>query len=224
VLEWLDNVVWNALSGSQAHLSAGTSAARRYARGFSPIAGFAHSMHPALGELRAYCDIGEHLYCTDWTGEAPADWHIEAEDIVVTMVWQGEDVAPPKAGVVKLGREHAAQALALATLTQPGPFGPRTTEMGDYFGIFEDGALIAMAGERMQVETLREISGVCTHPAHQGRGLARTLIGVLLNRQLGRGATPFLHVMRGNTLAHAFYRRIGFGDYRERVVRVISPR
>ena len=89
--------------------------------------------------------------------------------------------------------------LALALLTKPGPFGPRTIELGEYFGYFDDGdRLIAMAGERMAAAGLHEISGVCTHPEHQGRGLARRLMLKLIRRQLLRGETPFLHVMRAN--------------------------
>jgi predicted GNAT family acetyltransferase len=109
-------------------------------------------------------------------------------------------------------------------LTKPGPFGPRTLELGDYFGLFDGERLIAMAGERMAAGTLREISGVCTHPEHQGRGLARRLMLKLLRRQVQRGETPFLHVMRANEGAHALYQRMGFVDHRETTVRVVSPR
>jgi len=125
---------------------------------------------------------------------------------------------------VALGRQHAAQALELAALTRPGPFGPRTVELGEYFGCFDGDTLVAMAGERMHAGTLREISGVCTHPRYQGRGYARRLMAKLAARQLARGETPFLHVMRDNTVARALYRRIGFREHREAVVRVIARR
>jgi predicted GNAT family acetyltransferase len=129
----------------------------------------------------------------------------------------------PAADALPLGPHHAAQALALATLTRPGPFGPRTIELGEYFGYFEGDQLIAMAGERMAAEGLREISGVCTDPGFQGRGLARRLMEKLVRRQLLRAETPFLHVMRANTAAHELYLRMGFVDYRETVVRVVAP-
>ena len=70
--------------------------------------------------------------------------------------------------------------------------------------------------------TLREISGVCTHPDFQGRGLARRLMNKLICRQMQRGEIPFLHVMHDNSVAHQFYERMGFRDYRESVVRVVS--
>ena len=117
----------------------------------------------------------------------------------------------------------APQALELALLTRPGPFGPRTPELGEYFGYFDGDRLVAMAGERMAAESLREISGVCTHPDHRGRGHARKLMLKLVRRQLQRGETPFLHVMRDNASARELYQRMGFGIYRESVVRVIAP-
>jgi predicted GNAT family acetyltransferase len=96
-------------------------------------------------------------------------------------------------------------------------------ELGEYFGCFEGDRLVAMAGERMAAGTLREISGVCTHPDVQGRGYARHLMIKLVRRQMQRDETPFLHVMRDNAGARRLYARMGFRDYRESVVRVVSP-
>jgi predicted GNAT family acetyltransferase len=140
-----------------------------------------------------------------------------------SMVWDaGMPAADEAADAVRLGPEHAPQAVELATLTHPGPFGPRTIELGEYFGYFEGDTLIAMAGERMQAGSLREISGVCTHPNFQGRGLAKRLMITLIQRQMQRGETPFLHVMRANTSARRLYERMGFRNHREVVVRVVS--
>src|SRR5437763_1681406 len=69
---------------------------------------------------------------------------------------------------------------------------------------------------------LREISGVCTDPDFQGRGLARRLMLKLIRREVERGETPFLHVMRANDGARRLYRGMGFGEYAEAVVRVVS--
>lgn len=138
------------------------------------------------------------------------------------MVWAGEAPAHDEApDAVPLGPEHALPALELAMLTHPGPFGPRTIELGEYFGFFDGGRLIAMAGERMHAGTLREISGVCTDPDFQGRGFARRLMLKLIRRQLARGETPFLHVMRDNVAAQ-FYERLGFRTAKEPVVRVVA--
>jgi GNAT superfamily N-acetyltransferase len=219
----LDNIFWNTLSGQHAHLSSGTDRARRYASGFSPIVGFPDPLQPDFAALAPFCEPGERFYCDAWSGPAPEGWRIEAESTMYRMVWDGvlpaRDEAPD---AIPLGPQHAAQALELALLTRPGPFGLRTIELGDYFGYFDDAKLVAMAGERMAAPGLREISGVCTHPDHQGRGYARRMMLKLIRRQLLRGETPFLHVMRANDAAHGLYLRMGFRDYLETVVRVVS--
>ena len=220
----LDNIAWHTLVGPHAKYAAGTEDARRYASGFSPIVGFADTERPNLDALARVCAPGEHLYCADWSGPAPGGWNIDADSTLFQMVWEGAMPATDECPeAVRLGPEHASQALALADLTRPGPFGPRTIELGEYFGCFEGSRLVAMAGERMHAGTLREISGVCAHPEFQGRGLARRLMVKLIRRQMQRNETPFLHVMRDNGNAHRLYERMGFRIYRESVIRVISP-
>jgi len=221
---FLDNVIWHTLTGYHAAYASGVGDARRYASGFSPMLGFADPARPRLDELAPYCTPGEHLYCGGWSGSAPTGWRIEEESTMFQMVWQGDspDVNGELA-LVRLGPVHAPLALELATLTRPGPFGLRTPELGEYFGCFDGTRLIAMAGERLYAGTFHEISGVCTHPDFQGRGLARRLMTHLIRRQMQRGETPFLHVMRDNAGAHQLYQRMGFRDSCESVVRVIVP-
>ncbi|RYX92522.1 MAG: GNAT family N-acetyltransferase [Comamonadaceae bacterium] len=219
----LDNIMWHALAGPHARFAAGTGNARRFAPGFSPIAGFADPEAPDFHALAPFCEAGEHLYCDGWSGAAPDGWRIDVESTMFKMVWEGAaPLADEVPDAVPLGPQHVQQAMALAELTRPGPFGPRTIELGEYFGIFDGENLVAMAGERMHAGSLREISGVCTHPDVQGRGLARKLMLKLIARQMKRGETPFLHVMAGNAGARGLYERMGFSNYKESVVRVIS--
>lgn len=220
----LDNIAWHTLAGPHARHATGTDEARRYAPGFSAIIGFADIERPRFDALAPFCEPGEHFYCDGWSGAAPAGWRVDAESTMFKMVWEAAMPAADEAPeAVRLGPEHASQALELATLTRPGPFGPRTIELGEYFGCFEGPRLVAMAGERMCAGALREISGVCTHPAFQGRGLARRLMLKLVRRQMQRDEVPFLHVMRDNGNARRLYERMGFRAYRESVVRVVSP-
>ncbi|MBV8665175.1 MAG: GNAT family N-acetyltransferase [Burkholderiaceae bacterium] len=223
-LHLLDNMFWHCLSGPHLHFSAGNQEARRYAQGLSPMIGFPDYEHPNFAALGPFCESGERFYSDRWSGPAPAGWRIEVEATMFKMYWSAaipdeED----SRDFAALGPEHAEQAMELATLTKPGPFGLRTIELGEYFGYFEGGRLVAMAGERMCAPGLREISGVCTHPDFQGRGLARRLMNKLARRQLLRGETPFLNVMRSNEGAHRLYEKMGFEDYLESVVRVVSP-
>jgi len=219
----LDNIMWNCMSGPHAKFAVGAGDVRRYAPGFSPIVGCRDPERPDFGTLANYCQPGESFYIDIWSGVAPDGWQIERESRMFKMIWDAP--APPEDAAldaVELDARHAPQALELARLTNPGPFGIRTRELGEYFGYFDGDRLIAMAGERMCAGDLHEVSGICTHPEYQGRGLARKLTLKLVHRQLRRGKTPFLHVMGHNTPARALYAKMGFRDYRETVVRVVK--
>jgi GNAT superfamily N-acetyltransferase len=219
----LDNIVWHSLAGAHVRFALGVDDARRYAHGFSPALGFADPERPNFSALKSFCELGEQFYTDAWAGSPPTGWQIVMESTMFKMVWDGDDPPPDNApDAVRLGAQHAQQAVELAELTRPGPFGLRTIELGEYFGAFDGDRLVAMAGERFQAGCLREISGVCTHPEYQGRGLARRLMTRLMSRELQRGETPVLHVMRENARAHALYKSLGFRDYRESVVRVVA--
>ena len=219
----LDNIIWFTLTGPHARFAAGEKDVRRYARGYSPLIGFADGLRPDFDTLTAYCEPGEELYCPQWKGEPPPGWRIHVEKVMFRMVWNeampATDAFPD---AVRLGPEHAQEALELALLTNPGPFGLKTIELGEYFGCFEDGRLAAMAGERMHAGQLREVSGICTHPDFRGRGLARRLSLKLIHREMQRGEIPFLHVMGDNPAARGLYRDMGFRDYCETTARIIS--
>ena len=222
-LQLLDNIVWHTLTGAHAPYSSGSNTARRYAKGFTPIVGFADNAVPDLEALRAHCVPGEHFYCGGWSGAVPPGWELHEDTTMLQMVWDAPMPDPaPDLGMTRLGSADAPAMLELVALTNPGPFGPRTFELGDYFGIFDGARLVAMAGERMRADPLHEISAVCTRPEYQGRGLARALVETLLRRQLQRGELPFLHVMLANHGARRLYARMGFRPYQEMTVRVVS--
>ncbi|MDX1934623.1 MAG: GNAT family N-acetyltransferase [Capsulimonadales bacterium] len=222
IVEILDNIVWNSLAGPHSRFALGGPTARRYAPGFSPILGFADPDRPDFASIAAHCQRDEHFYCDGWAGSVPSGWQIVFESSMFKMVRVGEFTDDDdRTGAIPLGPEHFLQAQELAVRLQPGPFGPRTPELGEYFGVFDGPRLIAMAGERFHAGPFREISGVCTDPEFQGRGLARGLVVTLARRQSARGEIPFLHVMRDNVRARLMYERLGFEYYRESVVRVV---
>jgi predicted GNAT family acetyltransferase len=124
--------------------------------------------------------------------------------MVATRGLQAQD------GVEMLGDADSAEMLALATLTEPGPFFSRTHTMGRFIGVRIDGRLAAMAGERMRFPGHAELSGVCTHPDFRGRGLARRLSAAVTAEIQRRGEKPFLHAWTTNTAAIALYESLGF--------------
>jgi predicted GNAT family acetyltransferase len=132
--------------------------------------------------------------------------HAILNQMIATAITRGDATFE----IVPLGDGDAAEMLALATLTEPGPFFRRTHQLGDFIGVKQGGKLVAMAGERMKPQGFTEVSGVCTHPEHRGRGYAGGLMRIVAQRILARGETPFLHVYAHNTGAIALYEALGF--------------
>lgn len=119
-------------------------------------------------------------------------------------------VPAPQIEFLELSAADAPEMVALAALTKPGPFLPRTYELGGYIGIRDQGRLIAMAGERFKVPGFTEVSAVCTHPDYRGRGYAGALTLIVAERIAARGETPFLHTFASNTNAIRLYEKLGF--------------
>lgn len=221
--ELLSNIVWHSLSGPQTPLSAGTDHIRRYARGYSQLIGARDPTAPDFDALAPFCTADEHFYVVGWDGLAPSGWQIDIDAEVDQLVWdQQSPTAMNSDDIVRLDATHVPRMIALTEITKPGPFAERTIEFGEFYGIFDGEHLLAMAGERMHAGPLREISGVCTDPQAQGRGYARRLMHLLLRIQIGRGQTPFLHVMADNDHARGVYERMGFRHHQRVVVRVVS--
>jgi predicted GNAT family acetyltransferase len=148
----------------------------------------------------------------DHSYEPRADWEYVAGAPLLQMICENGHGSQMKssAKIVELADKDSPEMLELTTLTKPGPFGPRTHELGYYAGIRENGKLVAMAGERLKVPRFTEVSAVCTHPDHLGKGYAATLMSEVMRSIRARGETPFLHVRADNTRAIAIYERLGF--------------
>lgn len=211
----LDNPVWHALIGPHRDLAIGRGAARQYPRDVAPFAGLKD------GSVKAYVDLARDL--------PPG---LEARlfrpaDEPLPLGWEALDTFPMLQMIATRAPEQQGSAGAqkrtiavlspadrnamreLVAIAKPGPFGPRTSELGRYLGVWEDGRLIAMAGERLRVQGHVELSGIATHPAARGRGFAAMLTEHLMRLAFAQGELPFLHVRVGNP-AIALYRRLGF--------------
>ncbi|GES08712.1 hypothetical protein Amac_023080 [Acrocarpospora macrocephala] len=139
----------------------------------------------------------------------PEGWEVVFNMAGVQMT--GEDVTgAPDDEAVQLGPEDVPEMMDLVERTQPGPFLPRTIELGSYLGIRRGGALVAMAGERLRPPGWTEISAVCTDEAFRGRGLAGRLVLAVAAGVRERGDLPFLHTVADNVGAIRLYRSLGF--------------
>ena len=208
----LDRPVWSALATRHAAFAVGGDRARRFAPDINPLAGARDDTVESLAELaRLVPADGPLLLLQADAVVLPAGMVAASELPGVQMVLDRLAEVPLEPRIVALSAEADGPAmLALAKLTNPGPFSTRTPELGEFFGVVEGGALIAMAGERLKHPGYSEISGVCTHPDARGRGLARSLSAHVAGRILERGETPYLHAYASNTPAIALYASLGF--------------
>jgi len=207
----LDRPVWSALSTRQAALSRGGDLARRYQPEVNMFAAAADDSAAALEALAALVPAGDEIFTVE-RAAMPLPPGLEvAKAATVMQLVAARRVGPAEADeFVALSATDSEEMVALATLTEPGPFRARTHEMGQFFGVRIDGRLAAMAGERMRVPGFTEISGVCTHPDFRGRGLARALSRHVAAQIEARGETPFLHSWSTNAAAISLYESLGF--------------
>ena len=207
----LDRPVWASLTHAP-HLAEGGDLAKRYRRDVNLFGSARDDSLFSLAALRGLVLKGDSIFVL----QVPV---IRVpSDLVAARAAQGVQMLATQpiasqAGdhtIIELGDADAPEMVALAQLTEPGPFLPRTHSMGRYIGIRINGRLAAMAGERMRFPGFTEVSGVCTHPDFRGQGLARRLSSVVANAIQQRGEQPFLHAWTTNHAAIALYESLGF--------------
>ena len=223
----MDHPIWEALHSWHAGVAEANPLACRFPLAFTSL-GALHApgaeAYAALAELQRPGEATA-LIAAAWAPPPPG-WEVRYSASLPQMTHLGPlpaaPVFDPADELVELGAGDSAEMQALAERTRPGPFGPRTHELGRYIGVRRERRLLAMAGERLRLPGYTEISAVCTDAAAAGRGLASGLVSILVAAIRGRGETPFLHVRADNHRAIGVYRRLGFTVRRELHVDVVA--
>ena len=219
----LDQPIWSALTTSQRALAEGDGRVRRYPPLMTPFADMpelSDENFAALAALMSPQDIAV-LFTPDAV-KPPAPFNVVLADTGEQMI--GNPIETPADGVdiVTLGAADVPEMIELTTLTKPGPFSTRTHELGTFLGIRADGRLVAMIGERMKPAQYTEMTAVCVHPSHRGRGYGQMLLSAISRRIVARGEIPFLHVFTSNESAIALYKRQGMEIRRRLHVTVLK--
>ena len=221
----LDYPVWTALTTRQATLAEGGALARRYPVAVAPFAALADmsaESFAALGALMSGSDIAV-LFTPD-TVAAPDAFKVLLAETGEQMMGTPADAPTRGVEIVTLGADDVPAMMELTALTKPGPFSARTHELGTFLGIRVDGQLAAMAGERMKPGQYTEITAVCVHPSHRGKGFGQMLLSAVSRQIVARGEIPFLHVFSNNASAIALYRRQGMEIRRRLHVTVLQKK
>jgi len=210
--DFFANPFWHALNTEQSSIALGSGLVRRYPADVIPFAAFEHANPETMIALRELLAPGEIIYVTgDHLPEIPGIAHThELPGWQMHLAAEVPASEPTPVLVQSLTANDVPAMVALTDVAFPGFFRPRTYTLGLYFGIRVDGELVAMAGERIALPGFREISAVCTHPDHTGRGYAAILIRHLLKVHSEAGLRSFLHVVAANSRAIALYERLGF--------------
>lgn len=211
-LLFLDNPIWHSLRSHHAPLGAATRLAACYAPAVAPFAGVAEASAAAGAELAGLLGEHEPYYLVGIAPPAVPGWQVDSHGSITQMLCSSPPEVPDGPRVTVLGPAHVADMLELTALVFPGYFRQNTLRMGHYLGIYLDGRLAAMAGERMNMPGYREISAVCTHPEHTGRGYAQRLVALITRSVFDQGVSPFLHVNTDNRRAKSVYERLGYAE------------
>jgi ribosomal protein S18 acetylase RimI-like enzyme len=211
----LANPIWQAATTRQRHFAYGEGRARRYYSEVLPMAALEDHSPEAMAALTDLVLPGERVWLFEEIPELDARQWRETKRISGFQMLCGgltpETRRTNDLESVMLDPVADAAAMnALKAIAFPGFFGMRTPEMGRYRGIRVHGELVAMSGERLALPGYREVSAICTHPAHLGHGYAQRLTRETTAAILDDGDIAFLHVAGGNGAAIHIYEQLGF--------------
>jgi len=207
----LDRPIWTALRTRQAEFAVGGPLALRYQSDVEPFAAVERDTKESLEALAQLLKPGEtHILLQAEPSPLPDEVQLIDKAAGVQMVAARSITAPKPPDAIRLSDADSPEMVELAELTRPGPFRPRTHCLGNFWGIRREGRLVAMAGERMKIPGMTEVSGVATHPDWRGHGFARALSAFVASEICRRGDTPFLHAFADNTAAIRLYESLGF--------------
>ncbi|RWC23529.1 MAG: GNAT family N-acetyltransferase [Mesorhizobium sp.] len=207
----LDRPIWSALATRHQAFAQGDNLAKRYRPSIVSFAATAADDPESLQALGRLIPPYESAILVQADAIAlPARFSVISTAALVQMIAEPPLQIVSDERVQRMTRDDAAEMLALASITKPGPFTLEALNLGDFWGVRIGGRLVAMAGERMKQPGYTELSGVCSHPEFRGGGLGRLLSLFVASQIMARGEIPYLHAYASNAAAIGLYESIGF--------------
>lgn len=220
----LDNPIYYALTSSHGHLSKGVDEVKYYTEEITAFAGLKDNLPENLNMLYQISPANSlFVFFSKNPVEIPAAWKLLTHIDMFQLVFRGKEIPMPNGdGISELELDHVTEMIELVDLTKPGPFLAKTIELSNYTGIFVNGKLASMAGHRFFPSPYREVSAVCTHPDHLGKGYAYKILQEQIKRILLRSEIPFLHVRNDNEGAIKLYQKLDFEIRTDMIAYVIK--
>lgn len=205
----LDNPVWYSLIETHKQYAIGDENIKFYHPDHCPFGGFVNT-EVITNAIADYSQMADNFFIVGDKPPLPVSLQFKNELVCDQMIIYQQINIDGSENIIQLTEEHAEELFQLVNLVQPGYFRKKTVLLGNYFGIFQNNKLIAVTGERMQMDNYVEVSAVVTHPDHTGKGYAKQLVAHTVNNILAQQKIPYLHVSATNASAIHLYEKLGF--------------
>lgn len=205
----LNNPVWHSLSEIHQEFSVDYSDIKFYHPDYCPFGGF-NTTENISKYIAEYSNLADNFFVVGNKPGFPSYLKLKKELVCLQMIIDNKIDTEIKEEIIALNNDHSETLFDLVALVQPGYFKIKTVLLGNYFGIFKNGELIAVTGERMKMNEFVEVSAIVTHPGHLGKGYAKQLIAHTVNNIFNQNKTPYLHVAETNVVAIKLYEKLGF--------------
>lgn len=205
----LDNPVWYSVSETHKDFVIDFGTIKFYHPDYCPFGGFVafDNMEKSISE---YSKLASNFFIIGQKPNVPHSLKLNNELICLQMIIHDRIEGNIDDEIVKLEEKHLEDLLELVKIVYPEYFKKKTAELGNYYGIYKNNQLVAVTGERMQMDEYTEVSAVITHPEHTGKGYAKQLVTHTANAIFAKNKTPFLHVAESNVGAIKLYEKLGF--------------
>lgn len=190
-------------------------------RGLAPAVLFAYGGPEQIRDLCTNLEPAQYVFTLDPAVRTALDdfFQIEHEVEMHRMNYHGtQRMSPPPELASRLSGGQLDDILALMgdQPDRPDAFNPAQLSSGIFFGVWQEGRLVAMAGTHVvsRVMDVAALGNVFTHPDWRGRGFARAASAAVLNDLLTCGIrTIVLNTQVHNQAAVKLYQSLGFESY-----------
>lgn len=214
VFSKLDNPVWHSLSESHKPHTITYDETQFYDPEYCPFGGALDTKNSS-NAIAQYSTLSANFFIVGEKPEIPVTVKIKNELVCLQMIIRKSIDIPNTDTIIKLEESHRKDLLGLVKIVYPEYFKAKTATLGNYYGIYKNNQLVAVTGERMQMNDYTEVSAVITHPDYLGKGYAKQLVAHTANVILNQNKIAFLHVYEKNFGAIKLYEKLGFETRRK---------